>query len=138
MLNQVQEVLVFSKNTIVMYGVKYIIEAMPIKNMISCACDIAELQEKLNINNYDLMILDYSPFQKEEWKLVKNVAKQKHAKIVIFNEFANPTQIKELYKIGIKGYINMAADTNEIAVALSMILKGGRYLPHFDLLYSNR
>lgn len=138
MLNQVQEVLVLSKNTIVLFGVKNILEALPIKNRISCTRNIAEFQEKLKVKNYDLMILDYNPFKKEEWKFVKNVVSQNRAKMVIFNEFTNPTQIKELYKMGIKGYINMAADTNEIAVALSLILKGGRYLPHLDLVHPKR
>ncbi len=138
MLNQVQEVLVLSQNTIVLFGIKSILEALPIQNRISCARDIVEFQERLNVNNYDLMILDYNPFQKEEWKWVKNVAKLNRAKIVIFNEFANLPQIKELYKMGINGYINMAADTSEITVALSMILQGGRYLSHFDFVHPKR
>lgn len=138
MLNQVQEVLVLSQNTMVLFGVKNILQALPVKTRFSCARNIAEFHNKLNVNNYDLMILDYNPFKKEEWKLVKNVAKLNHAKMVIFNEFVSPPQIKELYKMGIIGYINMAADTSEISVALSMVLKGGRYLPHFDFVHPKR
>lgn len=138
MLNQVQEVLVLSNNTLVSFGVKNILETLHIKSKINIARNAVEFQEKLNVKNYDLMILDYNPFQKEEWKFVKNMVKQNRAKIVIFNEFTIPAQIKELYKMGLKGYINMAADTNEIAVALSLILKGGRYLPQFEFVHPER
>jgi DNA-binding NarL/FixJ family response regulator len=129
--NQELNILILNNNMIVHYGVKHLLSALTNKIYITSARNCSEFMEMIADRNFDMMILDYNPSNLAEWTTIKNAIKQNKSKILIFSEFADPHQIKILYRMGIKGYINVTTDTNEITNAISTIMKGGRYIPQF-------
>lgn len=129
--NQELNILILNNNMIVHYGVKHLLSHLTNKVSINSARNCAEFKDLMYARNYDLMILDYDPSNLGEWNTIKNAIKQNSSKILIFSEYAEPHQIKILYRMGIKGYINVTSDTSEITNAISTIMKGGRYIPQF-------
>lgn len=132
------KVLILSKNTIATFGLINVLQSFKNELIVNTACNSSKFLIKLKEVDYDLIILDYNPSHVDEWNMIRNVVKQYQTKIIIFAECINPIQINELYNLGIKGYVNMAAERNEIRKALAMILKGGRYLPQIDFIPPQR
>ena len=119
--NQELNILILNNNMIVHFGVKHLLSNLTNKISISSARNCAEFKDLMYARNYDLMILDYDPSNLGEWNNIKNAIKQNSSKILIFSEYTNPHQIKILYRMGIKGYINVTSDTGEITNAISSL-----------------
>lgn len=125
------KVLILNNNSIVQYGIKQLLVSVDQNVKMYSAQNSVEFMELVNEHIYDLMIIDYDPTNMDEWNTIKHQIRINKSNILIFSEHVNLQQIRILYRLGVKGYLNVASDTAEITKAITTIINGKRYIPPF-------
>jgi two-component system, NarL family, invasion response regulator UvrY len=121
-------VLLADDHTIIREGFKIYIKNILPHSIIEEAYDGDSVFEKIKHNNYSLIILDINMPDTDSFSLVSNIlAFKPESKILIFS--MNPEEMygKKLLSLGVLGYLNKAAFTDEIKQAIENVINNKRY-----------
>lgn len=132
-------ILVVDDHPIYRNGLREVLIGEKIVNHVAVASNGNEAIEQLQIEEFDVMLLDLQmPVLDgvETAKLV--VAEFPSVAIIILTSVSSRKQIAELLEMGVGGYLLKGADRNEIMKAINVVLEGDIYLtPEVKKIYDD-
>jgi len=122
-------VLLADDHSIIRDGIgRYIKQIIP-HSIIEEAFDGDSAFEKIKRNNYSIIILDINMPGTDSFTLVRNImAIKPESRILIFSMNPEELYAKQLLHLGVLGYLNKAAFTDEIKQAIENVLNNKTYL----------
>ena len=122
-------ILLVDDHAVVRNGVKQILSDNMDQVTIGEASDSVETVFQLRKKSWDLMILDIRLPGHSGIDILKKV-KSEHPKlpVLMFSTYPESQYAVRLIKAGAAGYLSKDAEESEILIAVSAILKGGRYI----------
>ncbi|PKL83435.1 MAG: DNA-binding response regulator [Ignavibacteriae bacterium HGW-Ignavibacteriae-3] len=122
-------VLLADDHTIVREGLKQVLKNMSEIKSIDEACDGKEALEKIEKDNYDLIILDISMpglSGLDVLQIMKD--KNEKAHILILSMHPQEQYARRAFKLGASGYLSKDSAFDELALAIKKISHGGKYI----------
>jgi two-component system, NarL family, invasion response regulator UvrY len=85
--------------------------------------------KRVQSTQYDLVILDITMPSTDSFRLLKNIFEHKpNQKVMIFTMSSVAIYAKKYLALGVKGFINKAAEPSEVRLGISAILTNRKYL----------
>ena len=124
-----RRILLVDDHSIVRSGLKSLIEDYIAHCTVDEAQDGDSAFEKIEKNDYDLIIMDVNMPNTDSFDTVETIFSFKpETKIIMFSMNAEEVYAKRFLKIGAMGYVKKDAPANEIKKAISMVLNGKKYM----------
>ena len=121
--------LISDDHSIVRMGVRLMLESDYPDAIIDEAENGDEVVEKIKLNSYDLLILDFQMPNTEIFSLLGNLlARDARLKILIFSMASEKIYAGKLLKAGVKGFLSKEAKSPAILTAVNTLLRGQIYL----------
>ena len=129
-------VLLADDHSIIREGFRTYIKKIIPHSIIEEAFDGDSAFEKIKQNNYSIIILDINMPDTDSFSLVRNImAVKPGSRILIFSMNPEELYAKQLFHLGVLGYLNKAAFTDEIKLAIENVISNKIYLsPSFSQL----
>lgn len=123
------EVLLIDDHSIVRSYLKNIVkDYFPDSICVEASCE-KEAMNYINLNNFNLVILDIVMPDSDSFNIVKNIKLQSpQSKILILTSYEYDTYIIQLLKLGIGGYVNKNSSNKEIETALLTVANNMFYI----------
>lgn len=123
------EVLLIDDHSIVRSYLKNIVkDHFPNSICFEASCE-KEAMSYINLNNFNLVILDIIMPDSDSFQIVKNLKLQSpQSKILILTSYEYDTYIIQLLKLGIGGYVNKNSSNAEIETALLTVANDKFYI----------
>lgn len=122
-------ILLAEDHSIVISGIKIIFDLEFQGYTLDVVRDGATLMSALKMNNYDLAILDLHLQDGDSFHLIKDIISiYPNLSILVFTAESENIYAQQLYKEGVKGYLNKQANENEIISAIRTVLNGNFYI----------
>jgi DNA-binding NarL/FixJ family response regulator len=87
-----------------------------------------EIVEKIKVNRYELLILDFQMPNTDTFSIISNLlARDQHLKILIYSMASEKIYAGKLLKAGVKGFLSKEAKNTELLRAVDVVLHGGIY-----------
>lgn len=120
--------LVADDHSIVRMGLKLMLEGDYPQVIIDEAENGNEIVEKIKLNSYDLLILDFQMPNTDTFSIISNIlARDEDLKILIYSMASEKIYAGKLLKAGVKGFLSKEAPNAELLKAVNAVLKGGIY-----------
>jgi len=112
-------------------GFSMIISSTVAESEIFPANSWAEALSMIKQQPFDIPLLDLFMPGARPWheELATFMAQATDLPVCIVSASNNQTHIDQVFKLGVKGYINKTSGASEVQTALSKIVRGGRYVP---------
>jgi DNA-binding NarL/FixJ family response regulator len=124
-----KKILIADDHNIVRTGLIFIIKAMFFQAEIDECRDGHGVWEKIQVNVYDLLILDISMPSTDLFSLVKQILIMRpNQKILILTMSSEQIFAKKYLQLGARGFMNKEAPPSEISMAITNILNNRRYI----------
>jgi DNA-binding NarL/FixJ family response regulator len=115
-------------------GLKFLLENMGNVDVCCEAENGVECIEQLNSCNPDIIFMDIQMPEKNGIETAKEVLEMHPScKIIALSMHSDEEYYSKLIEIGVKGFIQKNADTNELQKAIKIVLEGGSYFSN-DIL----
>jgi DNA-binding NarL/FixJ family response regulator len=123
------KLLIADDHPLVMEGLKQIIKQTSDIIVVDEACNGGEVLNKLEMNNYDVILLDFSMPQKNGIEILNEV-KKKNVKTPILILSIHPEEIYAIrcLKAGAYGYLTKDSAPNELILAIRKVSMGEKYI----------
>lgn len=124
------KILIADDHSIVREGLKQLVKNIDIFSVIEEASDGNETLDKIENNNYDMIIMDISmPGRSglDILKIMKDRNKETH--ILVLSIHSQEQYAIRALKLGASGYLCKDSLTDELATAIKTILAGEKYIP---------
>jgi two-component system invasion response regulator UvrY len=123
------KILLADDHSIVRTGLKIFLEKLIADSIIDEAWDGETTYRKIEVSNYDLIILDVNMPETDSFKLVTDILGLKpEAKILMFTMNAEEVYAKKFLQMGAMGYLNKGSSETEIKNAIEHVLNNRKYL----------
>lgn len=124
-----KKILIADEHYVVRIGTAKVLEKKFTKIVVDHADSYEEIKRKLQINKFDLIIMDVK-MTRSIFKLVFKELKaiQKDIKIMVFSTYEENIAIEYIRK-GAKGYLNKSSDEETLINAIQSIFEDGYYYP---------
>ena len=123
------KILIADDHTIVRTGLIVLIQKEFLQVEIDECKDGNGVWEKIQINAYDLLILDISMPGTDSFTLIKNIFTLRPSqKILVLTMSSEDIYAKKYLQLGVKGFMNKEASPGEIRKAIVCILNNKRYM----------
>jgi DNA-binding NarL/FixJ family response regulator len=121
--------LVSDGNDIFLSGLAALVSTNARIEQICSAKNVIEIESCFQNINFELFVLDIDmPFFDAENFIRSVKAKSHSAKILILSSIDDILQIKRLFNVGAKGYLNKNSSKEEIPIAIETLFKGKFYV----------
>ena len=121
--------LISDDHSIVRMGVRLMLESDYPDAVIDEAENGDEVVEKIKLNSYDLLILDFQMPNTEIFSLLGNLlARDARLKILIFSMASEKIYAGKLLKAGVKGFLSKEAKSTAMLTAVNTVLRGQIYV----------
>ena len=121
--------LISDDHSIVRMGVRLMLESDYPDAAIDEAENGDEVVEKIKLNSYDLLILDFQMPNTEIFSLLDNLlARDARLKILIFSMASEKIYAGKLLKAGVKGFLSKEAKSTAMLTAVNTVLRGQIYV----------
>ena len=124
-------ILIADDHTIVRKGLRELIEKIPQMIVKDEASNGHELLEKIQKEDFDLILLDLSmPGMSglDALKQIKSI--KKDLPVLILSMYTEIEYVLRVIKAGASGYLTKASAPNELEEALKKVSGGGKYISH--------
>jgi len=123
------KLLIADDHPLVLEGLKQIIKQTSDIIVVDEACNGGEVLNKLEMNNYDVILLDFSMPQKNGIEILNEV-KKKNVKTPILILSIHPEEIYAIrcLKAGAYGYLTKDSAPNELISAIRKVSMGEKYI----------
>lgn len=123
------KVLIADDHAIVREGVKNILKSMPEIDLVDVATDGQEAFAKINLNDYDMVILDISMPKLSGLDILQKMKeKGVRANVLILSFYPQEQYAVRAFKLGAAGYISKDSAFEELNLAFRRIASGGKYV----------
>ena len=123
------KVLLADDHEIVRKGLKAYIHSILPHSDIEEAFDGDSAFTKIRRDNYDLIVLDITMPGTDSFGLVGNIlAVKPNSRILMFSMNSEEVFAKKYLGSGVMGYLNKAASTDEIKLAITTVMNNKRYI----------
>lgn len=120
--------LVADDHSIVRMGLKLMLEGDYAHVTIDEAENGNEIVEKIKLNHYDLLILDFQMPNTDTFSIISNLlARNEDLKILIYSMASEKIYAGKLLKAGVKGFLSKEAKNTELLKAVNVVLHNGIY-----------
>jgi DNA-binding NarL/FixJ family response regulator len=121
-------ILIADDHTVVVQGIKSILEDYPEFEVIGTASDGVEAVEKVETLKPDILILDVSMPNLDGVEAAYQIReKNKKIAILVFTMHADKEYVLSLYRAGISGYLFKDEPMSDLVLALQVVAAGGTY-----------
>jgi DNA-binding NarL/FixJ family response regulator len=121
-------ILIADDHTVVVQGIKSILEDYPEFEVIGTASDGVEAVEKVETLKPDILILDVSMPNLDGVEAAYQIReKNKKIAILVFTMHADKEYVLSLYRAGISGYLFKDEPMTDLVLALQVVAAGGTY-----------
>jgi DNA-binding NarL/FixJ family response regulator len=123
------KIIIVDDHAVVRKGLKQIIEEAPDLFVSDEASSGNELLEKLNDNQYDVVLLDISMPGKDGLDTLKDLKFQApDLPVIIFTVYPEEQYALRVLKSGAAGYINKECEPEELIKAIRKVAEGRKYI----------
>lgn len=123
-----KRILIAEDHTIVINGLKLIVESQFRGYGLTVVSSMAELMKVLKNNEYNLAILDMQLHDGISLNIIPDVLKlYPSLPILMFTGYAEDVYAQRLFTYGVKGYLSKNSEEKEIIYALQTVLAGKMY-----------
>ena len=123
------KIIIVDDHAVVRKGLKQIIDEAPDLEVIDEASSGIELLDKLNDNNYDVVLLDISMPGKDGLDTLKDLKlKAPSLPVLIFTVYPEQQYAIRVLKAGASGYINKECEPEELINAIRKVSTGKKYI----------
>jgi DNA-binding NarL/FixJ family response regulator len=123
-----KRIIIADDHAVVRTGLQLILDATTDMTICDEASNGDELLEKLQINQYDLVLLDISMPGKDAMDVLKEIRlRWDHTPVVIFSMNPDDVYAIRMIRNGASAYINKETDPKQIIVILRTVLSGRKY-----------
>ena len=120
--------LVADDHSIVRMGLKLMLEDDYPGVTIEEAENGNEIVEKIKVQRYDLLILDFQMPNTDTFSIISNLlARDESLKILIYSMASEKIYAGKLLKAGVKGFLSKEAKNTELVKAVDVVLHDGIY-----------
>jgi len=124
-----KKILIADDHYIVRTGLITLIKEESMQVEIDECRDGNDTWQKVQANEYDLLILDISMPYTDSFTLLKNIfALRPDQKVLILTMNSEDVYAKKYLKLGVKGFINKEEPPSEISKAIANIMDNRKYL----------
>jgi DNA-binding NarL/FixJ family response regulator len=121
-------ILIADDHTVVVQGIKSILEDYPEFEVIGTASDGVEAVEKVETLKPNILILDVSMPNLDGVEAAYQIReKNKKIAILVFTMHADKEYVLSLYRAGISGYLFKDEPMSDLVLALQVVAAGGTY-----------
>jgi two-component system, NarL family, invasion response regulator UvrY len=122
-------ILIADDHLVIRTSLKIYVKNIIPHSIIEEAYDGDSALEKIKHNDYDLIILDVNMPDTDPFGLVTNIlAVKPKSKILIFSMNPGEMYAKNFLSLGVLGYLNKAAFTDEIGQAIESVMNNKKYV----------
>ncbi len=123
------KIIIVDDHAVVRKGLKQIIEDSSDLSVVDEASSGFELLEKLNDNQYDVVLLDISMPGKDGLDTLKDIkVHSPNLPVLIFTVYPEEQYALRVLKSGAAGYINKECAPDELIKAIRKVAQGGKYI----------
>src|SRR5665647_45968 len=123
------DILLVDDHTIVMAGLKLVIESFLAHSKIDMVNDGDSAFEKIKHHNYDLIIMDIAMPNTDSLGIVNNILSIKpETRLIMFSMNSEEMYAKRYFKMGVMGYLRKDAPMSEIKKAIENVLNNKKYV----------
>ncbi|MCC6864550.1 MAG: response regulator transcription factor [Ignavibacteria bacterium] len=123
------KILIADDHSVVRRGIKQILSEEPEMQIVGEASNSEELIEKLNAEEWDLLILDITmPGKSGLDVLIEIKQKMPELKILILSMHPEEEIAMRALKSGANGYLNKESAPSELIKAIKKVIAGGKYI----------
>ena len=124
-----KRILIADDHTIVRTGIAVLIKAELLNVQIDECCDGDGVWKNIQATQYDLFIMDINMPGTDSVNLLKNIfTHQPQLKVLILSMSSEEVYAKKYLQLGVMGFINKEADTNEIRKAITTVMNNRKYM----------
>ena len=124
-----KRILIADDHTIVRTGIAVLIKAELLNVQIDECCDGDGVWKNIQAAQYDLFIMDINMPGTDSVNLLKNIfTHQPQLKVLILSMSSEEVYAKKYLQLGVMGFINKEADTNEIRKAITTVMNNRKYM----------
>ncbi|MCG8331580.1 MAG: response regulator transcription factor [Chitinophagales bacterium] len=128
MQNKNIKIVIADDHQIVIDGIKAMLESEQDINVIGEAQDGKALMDLLEILEPDIVLVDINMPHMDGVEVTRRVnSKFKDLKVLILSTYDDVRLIKEILKLGAKGYVLKTADKTELIKAIRTLYEGGTF-----------
>ena len=123
------KILVADDHAIVRKGIIQIIKTLPTVDFVDEASNGFEVLEKIEVNQFDLIVLDLSMPEKNGLDTLKDIIrKHPSTKVLILSVYPEEQYAIRSFNSGASGYITKNTAPKEILNAIEQMLNGKKYI----------
>lgn len=128
MKNNKPGVLLVDDHTLILQGIKFIVDNMPEIGEVCTASSAAEAMALIENKTFDICLVDIELPDSSGFELLEKIKDRSPKSRIIINTMHEETwMVKKMLQMRVDGVILKSADTDEIKDALTRVSKGEKY-----------
>lgn len=128
MKNKKPVVLLVDDHTLILQGIKFIVDNMPEIGEVCTASSAAEAMALIEDKTFDICLVDIELPDSSGFELLEKIKERCPKSRIIINTMHEETwMVKKMLQMRVDGVILKSADTDEIKDALTRVSKGEKY-----------
>lgn len=111
-------------------GLSNLLQTVPNFKVVGYSLDGTTISDDITQNNADILILDISMPEKDGIAVLKELKQaESPCKVIILSSYDDTKIIKEVMKLGAKGYLTKKCAGENIIEAIDVVYQGQEYFP---------
>lgn len=125
------EVLIADDHELVRKGLCLLVQRIESNSIIFEAGSFTELKKEINKpHNWGLLIIDISMPGSNQLQCIEiALSNLSQAPVVVISGTEEPEVIREVLKLGVKGFLTKSSSADIMEHAIKLVMAGGRYIP---------